>query len=72
MLRKSPLWQGFELTEESEKSYSQKILHVLQRYVSDYKKGSQLEKQLVTKRTIEKIIFSKESMEVIVSIEDRT
>jgi len=29
------------------------------------------EKQLVTKRTIEKIILSKESMEVIVTLQDR-
>jgi len=70
-LRISPLSQGFELSPESEKSYSQKIIHVLQRYASDYKKGSQLEKALVTKRTIEKIILSKESMEVIVTLEDR-
>ena len=71
LLRNSPPSQGFELSTLSEKSYSQKIIHVLQRYASDFKKGSQLEKQLVTKRTIEKIILSKESMEVIVTLEDR-
>ncbi len=70
-LRMSPPSRGFELSTESEKSYSQKIIHVLQGYASDFKKGSQLEKQLVTKRTIEKIILSRESMEVIVTLEDR-
>ena len=70
-LRTSPQGVGFELSGPSEKSYSQKIIHVLQGYVSDFKKGSQLEKQLVTKRTIEKIILSKESMEVIVTLQDR-
>ena len=71
-LRTSPPSQGFELSHESEKTITRKILHVLQRYVQDFKIGSQLEKQLVTKRTIEKIKFSKESMEVIVILEDRT
>ena len=71
-LRTPPPSQGFELSPESEKTIVQKILHVLQKYVSDFQKGSQLEKQLVTKRTIEKIKFSKESMEVIVILEDRT
>src|SRR3989338_5142072 len=71
ILRNSPSSQGFEPSPDSEKSYSQKIIHVLQRYASDFKKGSQLEKQLVTKRTIEKIILSRESMEVIITLEDR-
>ena len=71
LLRNSPLCQGFELTGVSEKNYSLKVLHVLQGYVLDYKKGSQLEKQLVTKRTIERINFSKEFLEVIVSLEDK-
>ena len=70
-LRTSPQGVGFEPSILSEKNHSQKIIHVLQRYVSDFKKGSQLEQQLVTKRTIEKIILSKESMEVIVNLQDR-
>ena len=71
LLRNSPQGRGFELTSVSEKNYSLKVLHVLQGYVLDYKKGSQLEKQLVTKRTIERISFSKEFLEVIVSLEDK-
>ena len=55
ILHNSPLSQGFEPLEECSKIYSEKIIHVLQRYVQDFKIGSQLEKQLVTKRTIERI-----------------
>ena len=71
-LRNRPRSQGHELTEESDKNCTLKVLHVLQRYASNYKNATQLEKILVTKRTIEKIIFSKHSLEVLVSLEDRT
>ncbi len=72
MLRNSPASRGYELSPESEKEYTQKVLHVLQRYASDYKSGTQLEKALVMRRTIQKIIFRRNSLEVIVSLEDRT
>ena len=71
ILRNQPASRGYEPLGESEKSYTDKVLHVLQRYASDYKKGTQLEKVLVTRRTIEKIIFRKDLLEVIVSLEDR-
>ena len=71
-LRNAPLSGGFEPLEQSEKHYTNRIVQVLQGYASDYKKGSQLEKSLVLKRTIEKIIFSRNSLEVIVSLEDKT
>ena len=70
-LYSSPGRKGFELLGSSEKSTSERVLHVLQRYVSDFKKGSQLEKQLVMKRTFEKIVLRKETLEVILIIEDR-
>jgi hypothetical protein len=72
ILRNSPLPLGNELSGESEKNYSERVLHVLQRYASDYKNGTQIERALVTKRTIERIIVSKDCLEVIVSLIDRT
>ncbi len=72
MLRKSPGSRGFEPSDQYEKSYTDKVIQVLHRFGSDYKKGSALEKALVIKRTIHKINFSKDFMEVIVLLEDRT
>ena len=72
ILRNSPHIKGFEPSKESEKNHSLQVLHVLQRYVTEFKKGSQLEKMLIMKKTIEKIKFSRESMEVFISLEDRT
>jgi len=72
MLRNLPPSSGLELSTESEKMYSEKILHVLQRYVSDYKNATQVEKVLVTKKTVERIIFKRDSLELSIIIEDRT
>ena len=71
MLRNRPHSVGNELPLESEKNYTLKVLHVLQRYASGYKNATQIQKILVTKNTIEKIVISRHSLEVIVSLEDR-
>ena len=71
MLHMSPGSRGFELPDQYEKTFAEKVIQVLHRFGSDYKKGSTLEKALVIKRTLDKINFSKESMEVIVLLEDR-
>ena len=72
MLRNSPPSSGHELSTESEKMYVERILQVLQRYVSDYKNATQVEKVLVTKKTIERIVFKRDSLELSIIIEDRT
>ena len=68
-----PLYiSGNELPPKLEKNLVEKIIHVLQRYASSYKIGTQLERQLVSKNTIQKIIFSRETLEVLIKIEDTT
>ncbi len=69
-LRTSPDRIGFELTPESEKKQVETVVCVLNRYASLYRSGSQLEKLLINKKTIQKINLSKESLEVIVSLID--
>ncbi len=72
MLHNFPQSRGFEPWDRFEKNLTDKVMHVLHRFGSDYKKGSTLEKALVVKRTIEKIHFKKETMEVLISLEDKT
>ena len=72
MLRGPLYFTGYVLSAESEKNLVEKILHVLQRYVSDYKYGTQIEKNLASKRALQKIVFSREKLEVLISIEDTT
>src|SRR3989338_2547230 len=48
MLRNRPHSAGNELPSESDKNYTLKVLQVLQRYASDYKNASQVEKILIT------------------------
>ena len=72
ILRNLPHQLGNELTDESEKQYTERALHVLQKYVSDYRNGTQVEKVLINQRTIQKIFFSKNTLEVVVSLIDKT
>jgi len=72
IFRRPPYLPGYELSTESEKKLVEKVVHVLERYVSSYKIGSQMEKELVSKNTIQKIIFSRETLEVVINIEDTT
>ena len=72
MLRNSLLFTGYELPPNLEKNLVEKVIHVLQRYAYDYKYGTQIEKNLASKRAIHKIIFSKEKLEVLINIEDTT
>ena len=71
-LRRPPYLPGYELPTEPEKKLVEKVVHVLERYVSGYKIGSQMEKELVSKNTIQKIIFSRETLEVFINIGDTT
>jgi hypothetical protein len=61
---------GNELSAKSEENLVEAILHKLQRYAYDYKYGTQLERNLATKKAIQKIIFSREKLEVHINIED--
>jgi DNA invertase Pin-like site-specific DNA recombinase len=70
ILRRPLPSSGNELSPESEKKLVEKVLYVLQRYASDYRSGSQLEKKLTSRRAIQKIIFAKETLEVFINIED--
>ncbi len=72
MLRESLPFAGYELPAISEKKLVETVVHVLERYVSDYKFGTQVEKNLASKRAIQKIIFSREKLEVLINIEDTT
>ena len=63
---------GYELPPNIEKNLVENVVHVLHRYAHDYKYGTQVEKNLASKRAIQKIIFSKETLEVLINIEDMT
>ena len=66
ILRNDPQRMGFEPTEESEKMLVTRVQQVLINFKNNIQRGSQIEKCLLFQRTIERINFSKESMEVIV------
>ena len=72
MLRDSLPITGYELPANSEKNLAEITLQVLRRYAHDYKYGTQIEKNLASKRAIQKIIFSKDKLEVLINIEDTT
>jgi site-specific DNA recombinase len=71
MAHDSPGRGGFELRDESSETLSTRVQQVLINFKNNVQKGSQVEKCLIFQRTIKRINFSKESLEVIVSIVDR-
>ena len=79
MLRTPLLASGYELPanseknlESAEKNLVKTIVNVLERYTHDYKYGTQIEKAFASKRAIQKIIFSRQELEVFINIEDTT
>ena len=71
METKALLRMGFEPTEESEKTLVTRIQQVLINFKNNIQRGSQIEKCLLFQRTIERINFKKNSLEVVVLLEDR-
>ena len=72
MCRESLPITGYELPANPEKKLVETVVHVLQRYAYDYKYGTLVEKNLASQRTIKKIIFSMEKLEVLINIEGTT
>lgn len=61
---------GFELLESSSKVLEEEITEVLERFRGQFESGTQIEKALIMRRTIQKIILSRESVEVILKLRD--
>ena len=72
MTHASPAYQGFELKEESFKNLVTRVQQVLINFKNKMENSTQMEKCLAFERTIQKIKFSKDSLEVVISIEDTT
>ena len=70
ILRNSPQRMGFELTNESEKKFLTRVSEVLINFKNKVQNATQIEKCLLFRRTIERISFSKESLEVVVLLID--
>jgi hypothetical protein len=68
MMHQQPRQMGFELTDEWVKNTADQIQQVLIDFKNGIQAGSQVERCLVFQRTIEKINFSKETLEVVVSL----
>lgn len=70
MLHDSPARSGFELPATSENILLTRVQQVLIDFKNKMQKGTQIEKCLIFQRTITKINFSKEYLEVTISIKD--
>ena len=72
MLHNSGGRSGLEPTEVSSKKLATRVSQVLMDFKNKIEKATQVEKCLLFERTISRINFSKESLEVIVSLKDTT
>ena len=61
---------GFELTGACPQDLATRVSEVLMNFKNKVQKSNQVEKCLLFKKTISRINFSRESLEVIVSLED--
>ena len=70
MIHDSPAPTGFELPKESSKNLATRISQVLMEFKNKVEKATQVEKCLIFKRTIHGIKFSRDFLEVIISLKD--
>ena len=72
MTHELPHPAGVELLKEVEKNLSTRISQVLMEFKNKVEKATQVEKCLIFKKTIHGIKFSRDFLEVVVSINDTT
>jgi len=61
---------GFELPEEAEKNTATRVSQVLKNFKIQVDRGSQVERCLAFQKTISAVSFAKETMEVVLKLED--
>ena len=69
---KTPRRVGFELKEESFEKLITRVQQVLINFKNKMENSTQMEKCITFEKTIQKIRFSKDSLEVVISIKDTT
>ncbi len=72
MAHELPHPTGVELLKEVEKKLSTRMQQVLINFKNQIQKACQVEKCLIFRRTIQRINFARESMEVVIFIKDTT
>gem|GEM_PF-714690 len=72
LVHKIPHGSGIEPTEVSSEKLANRVQQVLMEFKNKMENSTQIEKCLAVKRVIRKIVFSKDTLEVFISIEDTT